>query len=81
MKKYDDNHFILSNGTKFYAWDHIIGLNHDGDGWNIYDGFDGEIFSNITKNDRMDDGERKELNEIADYMIDLWKEFKKDITE
>ena len=61
--------FILSNGKEFYANCSILGIN---DALDISYGYDGGVCDEFTKEERQ---------EIAKYMIGLWKKFAKDDSE
>lgn len=67
MKPYDDpegfSDFELSNGRRFYANMHTIGL-CDGD---LVYGSDGCINDDFTNAERA---------EIADYMIEQWQQYR-----
>jgi|LGVF01.2.fsa_nt_gb hypothetical protein len=70
--KTNGNNIIFSTGKVRYANNGIIGLSEPDKeyGWTIFDGYDGRIeHNNLT---------RSEINELADYMINLWQRFKKD---
>lgn len=61
---------ILKNGKQIYANKDIIGIDDEN---NLYEGYDGELFLNVYKNN---DLTKKELIEIADLMIKRWETFK-----
>ena len=56
--------FLLSNGSRFPANCHIIGISPS---MVLYEGYDRELSCDFTN---------EEKNEIADYMISLWKKYK-----
>ncbi len=56
--------FIFDTGKTIYANDCIIGINPNG---NLFQGYDGYINENLTKQEKI---------ELADYMINKWKEFR-----
>ncbi len=72
---------IFNDGTTVYANNGIIGI---GDGMVIYSGYDGVVHANLHKS-MLSDGmihlnlSRKNMLEIAFYMIDRWSDFKADI--
>ena len=76
--------YILSTGKYISANNGIIGLSEpDEDGWQVNEGYDGDISTYIDKYSKSKGGtlNPKECEELADYMIDLWKRFKADVIE
>jgi len=73
--KIDGDKVIFSSGRKAYSNGGIIGLSPDGD---IYEGYDG--YFHLKMNSEEDDSLTKdELIDLADYMIERWKEFRKEL--
>lgn len=75
MERIDDT-YRISTGKEFYANRGILGLNIEEDkvfGSYLYDGYDGFNWTDGSKNSlELTQEERKE---IADYMINLWKQW------
>lgn len=68
MKK-TGNGFRLSTGKEFYANRHILGLGYFQKSLVIFEGYDGGVDAKNFS--------QEEKKEIAEYMIDLWKQFSK----
>jgi len=65
------NGYILSTGKEFNANRHIVGISPEDDrsyDFTLYEGYDGDLYIEEFTND--------ELIEIADYIIDLWNDYK-----
>jgi hypothetical protein len=67
----DDGYKFECTGRGFYANNCIVGIapDTDGTGVSISEGYDGGI--------DIDDMTPEEKIELADYMINLWQQFKK----
>ena len=62
---YDGDGYILSTGKTFYANNGYVGLSPQGD--YVSEGYDGSV--------DLDRFSRKELEELAEYMIGAWSKF------
>lgn len=67
--KRTDNGYVLSTGKELDANFGIVGLSPDED--RLYEGYDGWLDEFVV-----DKLTREEKQEIADYMIDLWTQYK-----
>ena len=65
--------FEFSTGKTFYAYNGIIGLSGENGDFFITYGYDGEVDTKSFTND--------EFTELADYMINKWKLFKKSLKQ
>ena len=68
--KVNGDDVIFSTDKVVYANNGIIGLSEPDEqyGWSIFQGYDGGIDHNeLTKSEK---------NELADYMMNLWQQFK-----
>ena len=70
--KVTKGHIVFSTGKMISANGGVIGISEPGeDGWQILEGWDGGIdMEELTKG---------ELNEIADYMVNLWERFRNEL--
>ena len=89
MRAINENHndYELSSGRAFYANGHIIGLApKDEYGWAITEGYDGSVQYDVLNSiddpdeDPEDRFSKADLVEIADYMIEMWGEFRRDVS-
>ena len=80
--KIENNKIVFNDGTKKYCSHGIIGL---GCNLDVYDGYDGILYSKNLCDGDIEDGFGKEseycmseehMVEIADYMIKMWAFFR-----
>lgn len=87
MKPIDDDSgfydFELSTGRRFGANCGIVGIvQRKGGNWRITEGYDGDIYGCAPDEWTDDDADRwtpAERAELADYMIEQWTAFKRDV--
>lgn len=84
MIKKERDKFLLSTGKEIDVAFGIFGLDEpeEGEDWSISEGYDGTVWTypwdaELVYNQY--DLTKEEVSEIADYMINLWTRFKKEV--
>ncbi len=71
----ESDYVVFDSGKKMWANCGIIGISFNENGFNLTEGYDGGFCFGEWENKLSS----QEKNELADYMIELWKKFKKEI--
>lgn len=75
MKFYEkEQEFVLSTGKKIYANAGILGLSAETKESSLFQGYD-SIYDTSNEEECSFNLTQEERKEIAEYMIDLWKEW------
>lgn len=70
MKIVGDEHLIFSTGKKVYTQDGVIGIGVENSKFYITEGYNGGLYPELTTAEKL---------ELADYMIELWQRYKKEL--
>lgn len=79
MKRLTNDTYLLSTGNKIYAHGNTIGLNTKT--LEMSTGWDGGLDTIYTKGIRYQELSKKEKLEIAEYMVQSWKKYIKQLED